>query len=103
MSKYDMASINGLVYKLREELLDIEMSETKKEETDSIMKEMLKRLKNQDDMLHDIAQDIENVRGEIWHLNNVEKRKRICDLKKFKRWIDIERNNIKTISNRKRI
>lgn len=65
MNKYDMTSINGLVYKLREELLDVEMDASKKEETDNIMKEMLKRLKKQDDELHDIAQNIENLRGEI--------------------------------------
>lgn len=65
MSKWDMTSINGLVYKLREELLDIGMSESKKEDIDCIMKEILKRLKNQDDTLHDLAQDIENLRGEI--------------------------------------
>jgi len=65
MSKYNMTSINGMVYMLREELLDIEMTEDKREETDNIMKEMLKKLKNQDDELHEIAQTIENLRGEI--------------------------------------
>ena len=65
MSKYDMTTLNELVYELRGKLLDIKMTDAQKEETDEVMKEILKRLKNQDDTLHDIAQEIENLRGEI--------------------------------------
>jgi len=65
MSKYYMTSLNGLVYELRAKLLDVEMTDIQRKETDKIMKEMLKKIKNQDDSLHDIAQDIENLRGEL--------------------------------------
>ena len=59
-----MDSMNGLTDRISYEIIDIEDKE-KVKRLQEIIAELRKRLKNQDDELHDIAQTVENLRVEI--------------------------------------
>ena len=64
MSKYQMDSMNGLIDRISFELIDIKDVD-KVSTLHEILIELRKRINTQDDELHDIAQSIENLRGEI--------------------------------------